>query len=51
MSTGEDAEQEEKERFYERLDQTLRKYKKGRELVVVMGGFNGKVGNNKEETS
>ena len=42
-------EEEEKEQFYERLDQTLREYKKGRECLVVMGDFNGKGGNNKEE--
>jgi exonuclease III len=45
----EDDEDEEKEQFYERLDQTVKTYKKGRECIVVMGDFNGKVGENKEE--
>src|SRR5688572_29184525 len=35
--------------FYEALDQTLKEYKKGRECLVVMGNFNGKVGNGREE--
>ena len=39
----EDEEEEEKDQFYERLDQTLREYKKGRECLVVMGDFNAKV--------
>src|SRR5688572_17370456 len=45
----EDEEEEEKDQFYERLDQTLREYKKGRECLVVMGDFNGKVGNGREK--
>ena len=45
----EDEEEEEKDQFYERLDQTLREYKKGKECLVVMGNINGKIGNNKEE--
>ena len=45
----EDDEDEEKERFYESLDQAIREFRKGRECLVVMGDFNGKVGNSKEE--
>lgn len=45
----EDADEEEKDQFYERLDQVIQEYKKGRECLVVMGDFNGKVGNDKEE--
>src|SRR5688572_20449866 len=45
----EDEEEEEKDQFYEALDQTLKEYKKGRECLVVMGDFNGKVGNGREE--
>jgi len=41
--------EEEKDCFYESLDEVIRKYKKGRESLVVMGDFNGKVGSNKEE--
>ena len=33
----EDEEEEEKDQFYEALDQTLKEYKKGRECLVVMG--------------
>src|SRR2546425_573616 len=36
----EDAKEEEKERFSERLDQVIGEYKKGRECLVVMGDFN-----------
>src|SRR5688572_17648699 len=45
----EDEEEEEKDQFYEALDQTLREYKKGRKCLVVMGDFNGKVGNGREK--
>ena len=45
----EEAEEEEKERFYERLDEVIAYYSKGRECLVVMGDFNGKVGNNKTQ--
>jgi len=45
----EDETDVEKERFYERVDQVIKDYRKGRECLVVMGDFNGKVGNNKEE--
>src|SRR6267154_5732447 len=45
----EDDEEEEKDRFYERLDQVTAEYRKGRECVVVMGDFNGKVGDSKED--
>jgi len=36
----ENEKDEEKDRFYERLDQVLGQYRKGRECVVVMGDFN-----------
>ena len=39
----------EKERFYERVDQVIKEHRKGRECLVVMGDFNGKVGENREE--
>jgi len=45
----EDAEEEEKERFYEQIDQVITENRKGRECLIVMGDFNGKVGRNKEE--
>ena len=45
----EDDKEEEKDRFYERLDQVIAEYRKGRECVVVMGDFNGKVGDSKED--
>ena len=45
----EDVKEDEKDRFYKRLDQVIGKYRKGRECVVVMGDFNGKVGDNKED--
>src|SRR6478735_3722092 len=45
----EDGEEDEKELFYETLDKTVSEYKKGRECLIVMGDFNGKVGKNKEE--
>jgi exonuclease III len=45
----EDAKEEEKDQFYETLDQVIADFRKGRECLVVMGDFNGKVGNNKEE--
>src|SRR6267154_553125 len=44
----EDDEEEKKDRFYERFDQVIAGYRKGRECVVVMGDFNGKVGDSKE---
>src|SRR6267154_432463 len=44
----EDDKEEEKDRFYERLDQVVADYSKGRECMVVMGDFNGKVGDSKE---
>ena len=34
--------EEKKDRFYERLDQVIKEYRKGRECLVVMGDFNGK---------
>src|SRR6267154_1989270 len=43
----EDDKEEEKDRFYETLDQIIAEYRKGRECVVVMGDFNGKVGDSK----
>ena len=45
----EDEDEMEKECFYERVDQVIGEYKKGRECLVVMGDFNGKVGSNREE--
>ena len=45
----EDEDDIEKERFYESLDQTIAEHKKGRECLIVMGDFNGKVGNSKED--
>ena len=39
----------EKESFYEKLDEVIAYYSKGRECLIVMGDFNEKVGNNKEE--
>ena len=41
--------EEEKDRFYERLGQVIKEYRKGRECLVVMGGFNGEVGEGREE--
>src|SRR3989442_15418800 len=46
---NEDEDEEEKDRFYERLDKVVKEYRKGRECVIVMGDFNGKVGENREE--
>src|SRR2546425_10301688 len=46
---NEDEDEEEKDRFYERLDKIIKEYRKGRECVIVMGDFNGKVGENREE--
>src|SRR6184192_1941150 len=46
---NEDEDEEEKDRFYERLDKVIKEYRKGRECVIVMGDFNGKVGENREE--
>src|SRR6267154_170751 len=45
----EDDEEEENDRFYDRLDQVIAEYRKGRECVVVMEDFNGKVGDSKED--
>src|SRR6267154_1178952 len=45
----EDDKEEEIYRFYKRLDQVIGEYRKARECLVVMGDFNGKVGNNKED--
>src|SRR3989442_10340224 len=45
----EDTKEEEKDRFCERLNQVIGEYKKGRECLVVMGDFNGKVRDNREE--
>lgn len=44
-------EDEVKEKFYESLDQAIREHRKGRECLIVMGDFNGKVGNGREETT
>ena len=45
----EDAPEEETEKFYELLDQTVAQNRKGRECLVVMGDLNGKVGSGKED--
>ena len=45
----EDAEDEEKDSFFEMLDQAIRENRNGRECLIVTGDFNGKVGNNREE--
>jgi len=45
----EDQPQEVREQFYELVDQSIAEFRKGRECLVVMGDFNGKVGNNKED--
>lgn len=44
----EDKDEEEKDRFYESLDQTIKEHRKGRECLIVMGDFNGKVGNERD---
>jgi len=44
----EDAE-DEKDSFYEMLDQDINKNRKGSECLIVTGDFNGKVGKNREE--
>src|SRR5207247_6428366 len=46
---NEDEDEEEKDRFHERLDKVVKEYRKRRECVIVMGDFNGKVGENREE--
>src|SRR5437867_5617352 len=46
---NEDEDEEEKDRFYERLDKVIKEYRKGRECVIVMGDCNGKVDENREE--
>ena len=46
---NEDEEEEENERFYDMLDEAIKEKRKGRECLVVMGDFNGKVGMYKEE--
>ena len=46
---NEDEEEEENERFYDMLDEAIKEQRKGRECLVVMGDFNGKVGMYKEE--
>ena len=45
----EDCKEEDRMQFYMELDQVIRESKKGRECVIVMGDFNGKVGLGKEE--
>ena len=45
----EDEEDDKKDKFYEMLDQVIADNRKGRECLIVMGDFNGKVGENKEE--
>ena len=45
----EDEKDDIKDKFYEMLDQVIEDNRKGRECLIVMGDFNGKVGENKEE--
>src|SRR3989442_15572157 len=45
----EDTKGEQKEHFYERLNQVIGEFKKGRECLVVMGDFDGKVRNNRKK--
>src|SRR6187399_193607 len=45
----EDEEDDKKDKFYEMLDQVIADNRKGRECLIVMGDFNGKVGENREE--
>jgi len=45
----EDEGEEDKESFYEQIDQIIREFRKGRECLIIMGDFNGKVGNGKED--
>jgi exonuclease III len=45
----EDEEEEEKEKFYDMIDHVIAENRKGRECLMVMGDFNGKVGKGKEE--
>src|SRR6188768_1929770 len=45
----EDEEEDEKNKFYEMLDQVIADNRKGRECLIVMSDFNGKVGGNREE--
>ena len=49
FAPNEDADDDEKDHIYERLDQVIREYRKGRECAIMMGDFNGKVGVNREE--
>ena len=44
----EDSSDQEKENFYETLDQVIKENQKGRECLIVMGDFNGRVGCLKE---
>ena len=46
---NENEKQDEKNRFYERVDQVIEEYRKGREFLVMLGEFNGRVGNNRYE--
>ena len=48
-SPCEDSEEVEKDSFYEMLDSVIKEFKKGRECLIVMGDFNAKVGEAKEE--
>ena|SRR5438876_7191047 len=46
---NEDEDEEEKYRFYERLGNVIKEYRKVRECVIVVGDIIGKVGENREE--
>ena len=45
----EDSKDEEKENFYEMVDQVIKDNRKGRECLIVMGDLNGKVGDKREQ--
>ena len=45
---NEDAEEEEKEEFYEDLIKLVKEHKKSRDKLIIMGDWNGKVGSKRE---
>ena len=45
----EDEDDEVKDSFYDSIDKVIEEFRKGRECLVVMGDFNAKVGNNRED--
>ena len=44
----EDADDEEKESFYEMIDQAVAEFRKGRECLIIMGSFNRRVRQDRE---